>query len=199
MTLQNASACSSCGEPALSTLACLACGAVEDERGEADHFARLGLPRSPSLDAALLERRYLQLARRLHPDFHGGGAPDLVARVNRHAALLNEARETLGDDDARREYLLELLRPGALERHKQLAPAFLMEALELSEQAEGAADAALRARLDAEIDARRATLADAALWTDPDAARLATLLHELRVFRRIRRDALASDARTKHP
>jgi DnaJ-domain-containing protein 1 len=188
-------ACPGCGRPPCSTLACLACGRVLNEPEGADLFARLGLQQRIDLDADLLEANYLRLSRALHPDFHGGADTELRELANRNSSLLNEAQRVLTDDQARAEYLLECIDPAALERWKTLAPDFLMQAMELSEEVEQARgpDAAqlsgLVARLRAEIAPRAAALADAASWTTPDTRRLATLLHELRVLRRILRDA----------
>ncbi|MHC4846519.1 MAG: Fe-S protein assembly co-chaperone HscB [Planctomycetota bacterium] len=185
------SSCPGCGEPLLSTLACLACGRVLDEPADADHFARLGLAPGDAFDLDEVETRYLRLSRALHPDFHGRADAADRERVNRHTALLNEAWNTLADDTARAEYRLGLLDPDALERHKQLDPAFLMEAMELSEESEHC-DAATRDRLIAQVQgeiARRGErLAEDGAWSPPDTAELAVLLHEMRVYKRILRD-----------
>ena len=191
--------CPACGQPLRSTLACLACGRVLEEGPGADHFARLGAPRSPRVDRRELEACYLRLSRLLHPDFHGGGSDELRELANRNSALLNEAYAVLSDDQERAEYLLERLDPGALERNKSLATAFLSEALELSEdlQAAAAADdprtaAAVVARVRAPMTERAAALDDPAGWQAGDTARLARLLHEQRVYGRILRDAGAA-------
>jgi molecular chaperone HscB len=189
-------ACPACGRPPGSTLACLHCGRLLDEPQGATHFQRLGLPAGQHVDRATLESAYLKLSRRLHPDFHGSADDDARALALRNSALLNEAYAVLSDDEQRAEYLLGLHDPQALERWKNLPPAFLMQAMETSEAVEGAAHSGDRpalARLVAgvrrDIDERLRRLADAESWRQPDARELATLLHELRVFRRILRDA----------
>jgi molecular chaperone HscB len=186
-------ACPRCGAALQSTLACLACGALLDEPAGATLFQRLGLPASADLDAAAAERTYLRLSRALHPDFHGGADEAATDRANAATAALNEAWSVLSDPASRAEYLLELLEPGVLERSKQLSPAFLGRAMELSEEAEAAARdpvaaARLRARVAAEADARLAAVLAPAAWEAPDTRRLATALHELRVLRRVLRD-----------
>ena len=194
-----AAVCPACGKPPRSTLACLACGRLLEEPGDADHFARLGAPRSPRVDRAALEAAYIRLSRLLHPDFHGGEGEAALERANRGSALLNEAWSVLTDDQARHEYLLELLDPGALERHKVLPPAFLAEALELSEELESAqsaddarAAAAVVGRVREAMAVREAVLDDPATWGAGDTARIARLLHEQRVDGRILRDAGAA-------
>ena len=185
--------CPACGEAPLSALACLRCGAVLTRHPQASAFEDLGLPRSVGLDLDAAERTYLRLSRLLHPDFHGGADAATVERANRNSALLNEAWDTLSDPARRAEFLLELLAPGALEAAKTLSPAFLMEAMELSEQVEQAAGdtealAALREQVEGEVAARLAEVTATARWNPPDPRRLATTLHELRTHRRILRD-----------
>ena len=80
-----------------------------------------------------------------------------------------------------------------MERSKQLSPAFLGEAMELSEEADAAAQdaaatASLRARVRAQVDARLTGVLAHAAWVAPDTRQLATSLHELRVLRRVLRD-----------
>lgn len=194
-----AAVCPACRQPPRSTLACLACGRLLDEGPGADHFARLGAPRSPRVDRAALESAYIRLSRLLHPDFHGGESEGQRGLANRSSALLNEAWSVLTDDQGRYEYLVELLDPGALERNKALPPAFLGQAMELSEELEDVlagddqrAAAGITARVRAAMAERAATLDDPANWQAPDTARLARLLHEQRVYRRILRDAGAA-------
>lgn len=191
-----AAVCPACGQTPRSTLACLACGRLLDEPADADHFARLGAPRSPHVDRDALEAAYIRLSRLLHPDFHGGEGEAALERANRGSALLNEAWSVLTDAPSRREYLLELLDPGALERHKVLTPAFLSEALELSEELEDSqrgedprAAAAVVERVRQAMRERDSVLDQPSAWSAPDTARLARLLHEQRVYRRILRDA----------
>jgi len=189
--------CPGCGGPPGSTLACLRCGRLLEELPGSTHFQRLGLAPGPGAgaDAASLERAYLQLSRLLHPDFHGGADADLRDLALRNSALLNEAYVTLGDDESRAEYLLGLHDPQALERWKLLSPEFLMAAMETSEATEQAVaerDGTTLARLGSEVGAeiarRLATLNEPGAWTSPDARLLATLLHELRVLRRMLHD-----------
>ncbi|HEX5010194.1 MAG TPA: DnaJ domain-containing protein [Planctomycetota bacterium] len=157
------------------------------------HFERLGVPAAPDVDLAVAERNYLRLSRALHPDFQAPGDEAAAERANDATARLNEAWSVISDPEARAEYLLELRDPGILDRAKTLSPAFLAEAMELSEEAETArrdpaAARALRARVQADADARLASVLAPAAWGQPDTRRLATTLHELRVLRRVLRD-----------
>ena len=185
--------CPRCGAGLQSTLACLQCGALLDEPADATHFQRLGLPQTAAFDLAAAERNYLRLSRALHPDFQTAGDEAAADLANTASARLNEAWSVLSDPESRAEYLLELIDPGVMDRSKTLAPAFLAEAMELSEEAEAAARdpsvaAALRKRVQVDSDARLADVLRPAAWESPDTRRLATTLHELRVLRRVLRD-----------
>lgn len=103
-----------------------------------DYFARLGLPRRFSIDAAELERQYLARSRAAHPDFHAGGhTADLIASMELSAEL-NQAYTALRDPFRRAEHLLELLGGPTAAEQKQMPAAFLMEMLEAREQVEEA-------------------------------------------------------------
>jgi molecular chaperone HscB len=73
-----------------------------------DFFEVFGLPRRLTIDAADLQQRFYALARRHHPDFHQGVAPEEEARVNQASARVNAAYRVLRDPIARIEYLLRL-------------------------------------------------------------------------------------------
>ena len=141
-----------------------------DERPDANHFARLGMRPEDPIDREAVEAVYLRLSRALHPDFHGSADEAGRARANRNTALLNEAWKILDDDVSRAEYRLGLLDSDALEKHKQLDPSFLMEAMEISEEAEGG-DAELRTqigeRVRGEIASRMDRLSEDAAWSPP--------------------------------
>ncbi|HEX8581941.1 MAG TPA: J domain-containing protein [Acidimicrobiales bacterium] len=73
------------------------------------HYEVLGVP--PSASAAEVRRAYVALARRHHPDFHGGESPADQERNRRRMQEVNAAWHVLGDPDRRRAYDLSLRRP----------------------------------------------------------------------------------------
>jgi molecular chaperone HscB len=95
------------------------------------HFERLGVPRRFDLNDQELERNYLARSRELHPDFHqlASGAEQRVSMEL--TAALNEAYSTLRHAFRRAEYLLALAGGPSASEHKEMAPAFLEEMLEL--------------------------------------------------------------------
>ncbi len=101
-------ACWSCGGPVAATaMFCGTCQAVQPP-SQADHFARLGLDIAFDLEPALLERRYFDLQRRLHPDRFATKTPREKAFSMRQATSLNESYECLRDPLRRAEYLIGL-------------------------------------------------------------------------------------------
>src|SRR2546430_14233007 len=73
-----------------------------------DHFEVFGLPRRLAVDTAELQRKFYELSRRYHPDFHQAAPPEEQVRALEASAGLNAAYRTLRDPIARIEYLVRL-------------------------------------------------------------------------------------------
>ncbi len=100
--------CWSCKGPAGSgDLFCPTCRAVQPP-GQADHFARLGLPATFDIDQAALDRRYFDLQRILHPDRFVNSTPRERTLSQQQAVSLNEAYEVLKDPLSRADYMVRL-------------------------------------------------------------------------------------------
>ena len=137
-----------------------------------DYFTVFGLPRKLTVDGAALQRRFYELSREHHPDFHQGAAPEQQAETLARSALVNRAYRALRDPLPRVEYLIALeegreVREGATDKPR--APReLLQEMLEVQEaleeaKAEGMSPAAgerLREER-ARLEARYAAEADA--------------------------------------
>ncbi|MCI0548191.1 MAG: Fe-S protein assembly co-chaperone HscB [Candidatus Rokubacteria bacterium] len=138
-----------------------------------DYFAVFGLPRKLAVDVAGLERRYYELAREHHPDFHQGADAARQADALSSSARVTRAYRALRDPLARVEYLVALeegreTREGGVGKPRVPA-ALLAEMLEVQEALEETQAAGLdeeaRARLRderARLIARR-TAEDAAI------------------------------------
>jgi len=121
-----------------------------------NYFEVFGLPRRLAVDAAELQRRFYELSRRHHPDFHHGASADEQAAALDASARLNAAYRALRDPIARIEYLVRLeegraTREGAGVKSKA-PPELLAEMFEIQEalaeaKAEGHPDHAMRQRL----------------------------------------------------
>src|SRR5436853_249854 len=60
-----------------------------------DHFEVFGLPRRLAIDTAELQRKFYELSRRHHPDFHQTAPPEEQARALEASARLNAAYRAL--------------------------------------------------------------------------------------------------------
>lgn len=100
------------------------------------HFDRLGLPRRFALAADEVEANYLSRSRAVHPDFHQLASSAEQRASMELTAALNEAYTTLRDPFRRADYLLTLEGGPTASDHKQMAPDFLEEMLELREEIE---------------------------------------------------------------
>jgi len=133
-----------------------------------DFFSVFGLERRLAIDVAALQRRFYELSRRWHPDFHHAAPPDEQARVLEESARVNAAYRALRDPLARVEYLIRLeegreTKEGAAVKPKA-PPQLLAEMFEIQEALEearaGALDDATRASLTAQREALRARMAE---------------------------------------
>jgi molecular chaperone HscB len=73
-----------------------------------NYFEVFGLDRKLAIDAAALQRRFYELSRQHHPDFHQGSSEEEQARVLETSARVNAAYRALRDPIARVEYLVRL-------------------------------------------------------------------------------------------
>lgn len=102
-----------------------------------NHFEVFGLPRRLAVDGAELQRRFYELSRRYHPDFHHGASPREQADALDASARLNAAYRALRDPVDRVEYLVRLeegrdTREGATVK-PQAPPELLAEMFEIQE------------------------------------------------------------------
>jgi molecular chaperone HscB len=134
-----------------------------------DYFTVFGLPRKLAVDVAALQRRFYELSREHHPDFHHGADAARQAEVLASSALVNRAYRALRDPLARVEYLI------ALEEGREVREEMLEVQETLAEaKAEGlGGEAAGRLRDErARLEARHAAEADAIVARAPDWDRL---------------------------
>jgi molecular chaperone HscB len=95
------------------------------------YFELLGLPPRFALDAADLERRYLERSRAIHPDFHQTASGSQQRVSMEMSAALNDAYRTLSRPLLRAEYLLAIEGGPSASERKEMTPAFLEEMLDL--------------------------------------------------------------------
>lgn len=129
-----------------------------------DHFEVFGLPRRLRIDAADLQRRFYDLSRRHHPDFHQAASPEEQTQTLGASAQVNAAYRVLRDPIARVDYLVRLeegreTREGGAVKPKA-PPELLEEMFEIQEALQDARAGGLDDSGRAEISARRTALSE---------------------------------------
>jgi molecular chaperone HscB len=124
-----------------------------------DHFSLFGLPRKLWIEMSALEKKFLELSWKLHPDKFVNASAQEQERSLKGSSDLNDAYRALRDAVARVEYLLELEGMRKEGEHKQQAPPELLEEVfELNESLDELREAkafggdlgSLRSRLETE-------------------------------------------------
>jgi molecular chaperone HscB len=121
-----------------------------------DHFEVFGLPRRLGIDVAQLQRKFYELSRQSHPDFHQSAPPERQAEILEASAQLNAAYRALRDPIARIEYLVRLEEGRDTKEGAEVKPKAPPELLEEMFEIQEALQAARAGGLDA---ASRDTLA----------------------------------------
>lgn len=127
-----------------------------------DHFEVFELPRRLAIDAAELQRKFYELSRRGHPDFHQAASAERQTEILEASARLNAAYRALRDPIARIEYLVRLeegreTREGATVKPKA-PPELLEEMFEIQEALQEAKSGGLDAGARETLGAQRETL-----------------------------------------
>lgn len=126
---------------------------------DADVYEAFGLGRRVNLDLEDLSRRYYELSRKLHPDAHGGGAPEARDASVHNTAALTRAYRILRDPVARGIDWLEL-HGGKLGNDNKLPPELSMLVFQVQEKLDELRLASDKERhgLDADVRAELAQL-----------------------------------------
>ncbi len=137
---------------------CPGCRKIQPVGRNEDPFSLLGLERTYEIDPAVLDRRFRDLSRQLHPDRFARAAPRERRLSLERATRLNDAYRSLKDWRRRAAYLLKLAGTDVFaEGRTYTDPDFLEEQLEWREQlalAQADGDAARLARIAADARER---------------------------------------------
>lgn len=97
------------------------------------HFELYEIPVSFHPDTAVVKKRFYELSRKYHPDFHGQSSEEEQVSILEKAAQVNRAFKIFSNEEETLKYVLQI--KGLLEEEEkyQLSPDFLMEVLELNE------------------------------------------------------------------
>ena len=96
--------CYSCHEP-VGAPVCVGCGALQPPPVAADPFAVLGMERKFHIDESAIERKYLGVARVVHPDRFVKKSAVEKRMALQWTALLNESRRIIKDPMVRARFL----------------------------------------------------------------------------------------------
>lgn len=117
------------------TVFCPSCKKIQPVGRAEDYFSLLGLAREFAIDPALLDRRFRELSRQLHPDRFARAEPRERRLSLERATRLNDAHRYLKDWRLRAAYLLKLAGTDVFAEGRTFAdPDFLEEQLEWREQ-----------------------------------------------------------------
>lgn len=117
-----------------------------------NYFELFQIPPSFLPDQALVKKRFYQLSRKYHPDFHSQATATEKESVLSLSALVNKAYLVLQDREALIRYIL--LEKGLMKEEEkyQLSPDFLMEVMDLNEQLMEAGDAETKLKIKKAIE-----------------------------------------------
>jgi molecular chaperone HscB len=161
--------CWSCHERTIGTHFCASCGKMLQVPEKSDYFAMFELPRKLWIEMGGLEKKFLQLSWKLHPDNFVNASPEEREISLKRSSELNDAYRTLRDPVGRVEYLLAIEGARVEGKNKQQAPPELLEEVfELNEsldelreaKASGSDTAALKQQLESADKNFQGKLAD---------------------------------------
>lgn len=98
------------------------------------YFELFEIPFALHVDAQQLSKKYFELSRKYHPDFHTHADDSSQEQALEMTSLLNKAWKTLKDPQATLRYALTLKGLLDAEEKHQLSADFLMEMMEINEQ-----------------------------------------------------------------
>lgn len=99
-----------------------------------NYFELFDLPICPVADKQVLSKKYIQLQRQNHPDYHVGSNDIYQQDALDNSANINAAYKTLKDDQATLAYFLDIKGYLSEEYKYDLPQTFLMEMMDLNEE-----------------------------------------------------------------
>ncbi len=162
---------------------------------EKNYFELFSIEKSYSIDTARLRERFREMQKMFHPDRFATATQQDRRISAQYASLINEAFTTLNDPVQRGRYMLSLAGVADEEHDTSMAPAFLMEQIELREELDMARSDSLEAlarlneRIDDEFQKRQAQIAEILDGEKSDESESArNLVRELQFLDRIKNE-----------
>jgi molecular chaperone HscB len=119
--------CWSCHERTIGTHFCSSCGKMLQVPERSDYFAMFEIPRKLWIEMGALEKKFLQLSWKLHPDNYVNASAKEREISLKRSSELNDAYRTLREPVVRVEYLLAIEGARVEGKSKQQAPPELLE------------------------------------------------------------------------
>lgn len=98
-----------------------------------NYFELFGLPQAPSVERALLAKKYFELQKASHPDFFTQGTETEKDEAEEQSASINKAFNIFQNEERTIEYFLQIQNLIEPDEKYKLPPDFLMEMMELNE------------------------------------------------------------------
>src|SRR5262249_3910437 len=114
------------------------CRALYEHVSSAIYFELFGLAPAYDIDTEALSRKYLAIARNVHPDAFATSNEVTQSLILRISAAVNRAHETLRDPLLRAEYILELSGGKSAGEDKRVPDDLLVHVMALREEIEEA-------------------------------------------------------------
>lgn len=99
-----------------------------------NYFELYDIPVALKVDPAVVKKKYYELSRRYHPDFHSQSGESEQEDMLQKSADVNRAYKIFQDADDTIRYVLMMKGLMAEEEKYSLKPDFLMEVMEVNEQ-----------------------------------------------------------------
>ncbi len=99
-----------------------------------NYFELFEIPVGFFPDLSDVKKKYHQLSFKFHPDFHSSGSDFSEAEILDKSVEINEAYQTLVDEDKRQAYILKLVNALPEEGQATVPQMFLMEMMDVNEQ-----------------------------------------------------------------
>src|ERR1700744_4949692 len=116
-----------------------------------NYFEFYGIPESFKLDEGLIKRKFYELSKEYHPDFHANEDDEAQQEILELSTLNNKAYQTLSSPAKRLEYILKLHDLVSEGAKPQLPADFLMEMMDINERLMEIDDSAQLAHLTNEV------------------------------------------------
>lgn len=100
-----------------------------------NYFELYELPVSLRPDKNAVKQKFYELSRKYHPDFFSNAHPDEQAEALERSSGVNKAFKIFNNNDETIKYVLQLKGLLQEEEKYQLPPDFLMEMMDINEQA----------------------------------------------------------------